>query len=724
MEVKNFETEFAGRKLRVSSGELAGQANGSVLVSYGETSVLATVVMSKEEKDCDFFPLMVDYEERFYAAGKIKGSRFIKRETRPPDEAILAGRLIDRTIRPLFSENCRRDVQVITTVLSYDNENDPDMVALCGATIALSISDIPWQGPVSGVRVGRVNGNWIFNPTNGERQKSNLDLVVCGGQQKIIMIEAGTQEISETEAFEAMEAAADKLDELNKFIKEIQDKIGKRKIVIEEKVDESEERQILDNFFAKEIDKYLFAKPLLSKKERGGIVVEIKQVLDKKMTEKNIGKDRRDKILKEVDKKIYRQVSQAILEKEKRIDGRGLIDVRPLEGRIGLLPRVHGSGIFSRGETQILSIVTLGAPGMEQYLDTMETSGTKHFMHHYNFPPYSVGEVASLRSTGRREVGHSALVERGLWPITPEKEIFPYTIRVVSEALSSNGSSSMASACAASLALMDAGVPIKKPVAGIAVGLASEEDEKEIKKFRTFLDLQDLEDGPGGMDFKVIGTRDGITAIQMDTKTRGLSLEIIKEALEKAKIGRMKILDFIESIIPYPRKNLSPYAPQICSFKIDVKKIREVIGPGGKVINEIVAQTGATIDIEQDGLVAVTASNGESLKKACDWIHDIVRDVKIGECFNAKVKRIVDFGAFVEFLNGDSGLIHISELAPFRVEKVTDLLEEGEIVPVKVIKIDELGRINLSLKQAAPPDFYEKKKSNHSNNPNISEHSE
>jgi polyribonucleotide nucleotidyltransferase len=715
MTEKNFELELAGRKLKVNIGQMANQANGSVLVSYGETTILSTAVMSKEEKDCDYFPLMVDYEERFYAAGKIKGSRFIKRETRPPDEAILAARLVDLTIRPLFSDACRREVQVINTVLSYDGENDPDMVALWGSSLALAISDIPWQGPVSGVRVSRLDNQWIFNPTQIEKEKSNLDLVVCGHDERVIMLEAGAQEISEEDTYQAIEVALPEIDKLNKFFEEIKKQAGKEKIKLEDKKEEKEEkeeRKIVADFFVKEADSYLFAKPLKSKADRIVACNKIREILEQKMVEKNIGKDRREKVAKEIDKMIYRQVSNAILERSQRIDGRDLIDVRQLEGKVNVLPQVHGSGIFSRGETQILSIVTLGAPGMEQYLDTMEKSGTKHFMHHYNFPPYSVGEVSSLRSTGRREVGHSALAERGLWSIMPEKETFPYTVRVVSEALSSNGSTSMASACAASLALMDAGVPIKKPVAGIAVGLASEEDEKGITKFKTFLDLQDVEDGPGGMDFKVIGTREGLTAIQMDTKTKGLSMAIVKEALDKAKVGRLKILDFIESILKKPRESLSAHAPQICSFQINPKKIRDVIGPGGKMINEIIAQTNTTIDVEQDGWVAVTAANGESLKKACDWIKDITKELKIGETYQGKIKRMVEFGAFVELLSGDSGLIHVSEMAPFRVNKPSDLLEEGEMVPVKLIKIDEQGRMNFSLKQAAGPEFYEKKKKN------------
>jgi len=710
MEEKNFELEFNQKKLRVNIGQMANQANGSVLVSYGETSVLSTAVMSKESKDCDFFPLMVDYEERFYAAGKIKGSRFIKRETRPPDEAILAARLVDRTIRPLFSENCRREVQVINTVLSYDGENDPDIVSLYGSSIALAISDIPWRSPVSGVRVVRTNGQWIFNPTNEQRKEVKLDLIVCGRDKRVIMIEAGAQEISEEEIYQAMEAAMPEIDKLNNFFEEIKQKVGKNKIVLDEMPEITEEEQVVNDFFAKEADGYLFAKPLKTKMERIETCNKIRNLIDQRLTEKNIGKDRREKAIKKADKLIYYRVSKAILEEERRVDGRKLLEIRMLEGKVNLLPHIHGSGLFSRGETQILSTITLGAPGMEQYLDTMEESGRKHFMHHYNFPPYSVGEVASLRSTGRREIGHSYLVEKGLWSIMPEKEIFPYTVRVVSESLSSNGSTSMAAACAASLALMDAGVPIKNPVAGVAVGLASEEDERSITKYKTFLDLQDVEDGPGGMDFKVIGTYQGVTAIQMDTKTNGLTFEIIKEALEKAKIGRLQILDFLGSAIGHFREKLSPYAPQISSFQINPKKIRDVIGPGGKVINEIIAQTNTTIDVEQDGWVAVTANNSADLQKACDWIKDITRELKIGEVFQAKVKRIVEFGAFVELLSGDSGLVHVSELAPFHIKEVKDMVEEGEIIPVKLMKIDEQGRMNFSLKQAADKDFYEKKK--------------
>ncbi|MCX7779187.1 MAG: polyribonucleotide nucleotidyltransferase [Patescibacteria group bacterium] len=716
MEEKIFTTEIGGRKLIVKTGALANQANGSVIVQYGETTVLATAVMGEERGELDYFPLTVDYEERFYAAGKIKGSRFIKRETRPPDEAILAGRLIDRSLRPLFNQDLRREVQIITTVLSVDQENDPDLVALYAASLALAISDIPWSGPVAGVRVGQINQELVLNPTYQARAKSNLDLVVCSLDQKIIMIEASALEVSEEVVLKATQFSLKHSRRLIKFFQEIQEKVGKPKnyswlkeLTAEEKKEQEKIEKIVRDFSQKEIPKYLFQKKLASKEERIAAVEKIRRELDEILIKKNIGKEKREKAIEQVNKSIYTAISQSILDKEKRIDGRGLDEIRPLFAKVGVLPRVHGSALFQRGETQVLATVTLGAPGMEQYLDTMEESGRKRFMHHYNFPPFSAGEVAPLRTTGRRETGHSMLVEKGLLAVMPDQETFPYTIRVVSEVLSSNGSTSMASACASCLALMDAGVPIKRPVAGIAVGLSSEEENGNFKRFKTFIDLQDLEDGPGGMDFKVIGTREGITAIQMDTKTKGLSFEITKEALEKAKIGRNKILDFMNSILTSPRQELSPFAPKIIAFRIEPEKIRNIIGPKGKVINEIVAQTGVTIDIENDGLVIVTSPSQEALIKARDWINDLTKEIKVGEIFRAKITRIVDFGAFVELFSGESGLIHISEIAPFRVKNINDILEVGEIIPVKLIKIDEMGRLSFSLKRIADKSFYRKK---------------
>ena len=704
-----FETEIGGRKLIIETGELAGQANGSCTAQYGETVVLATATMGQTEREgIDYFPLSVDYEERFYAAGKIKGSRFIKRETRPPDEAILADRLVDRSLRPLFNQDLRREVQIILIVLSVDQENDPDLVALYAASAAMVLSNIPWDGPVAGVRIGRVDGEWVINPTYLARSKSDLDLVVCGKDGRVIMIEAGAQEIDEETIFRAVEFGGKHLRKINDFLNELQEKVGRPKdlsVFKEISEDKKEIEGIVKDFLKKRAKEILFKNKLLTKADRIKAAENLRVETDKVLNEKGIGKEKREKAVNLINKLIYQEVGQAILNDKQRIDGRKLDEIRPVKIQVGVLPRVHGSAIFERGETQVLSTVTLGAPGMEQYLDTMEESGRKRFMHHYNFPPFCSGEVAPLRMTGRRETGHGALVEKGLLPILPDKELFPYTIRLVSEVLSSNGSTSMASVCASCLALMDAGVPIKKPVAGIAIGLASEEDESGIKKYKTFADLQDLEDGPGGMDFKVIGSREGITAIQMDTKTHGLSLEIIKDALTEAKKSRDEILEKMGQILAEPRKELSPYAPRISAFRIDPAKIREVVGPGGRVINDIIAKTGVTIDIEQDGLVVVTSVSDEALTKAVDWIKNLTREIKVGEVFQGKVNRILDFGVFVELVPGQEGMVHVSELAPYRVRHPGDVVKIGEIIPVKVIEIDQEGRINLSVRAAREENY-------------------
>ncbi|MGC9048886.1 MAG: polyribonucleotide nucleotidyltransferase [Patescibacteria group bacterium] len=718
-----FSTQFAGRKLIVKIGEMAGQANGSCVVQYGETVVLATATMGSQDKDVDFFPLTVEYEERFYAAGKIKGSRFIKRETRPPDEAILAGRFIDRSLRPLFNQELRREVQIINTVLATDQENDPDVVALYASILAVAISDIPWDGPIAGLRIGLIPSSdpnqppeFCLNPTYNARAKSLLDLVISGFKDQILMIEAGAFEVSEETIFKAIEFGNKHLGSLIKFFEEIVAKAGKPKnlTLIKNLEKEKEEYvKIVENFIRDNAEKYLFQQPLRTKAERIGAAEKIRQDLDILLTEKNISKEKRERAMNYINKLIYTEVSRGILEKGKRIDGRKLDEIRPISAQVGILPRVHGSAIFQRGETQVLSTVTLGAPGMEQYLDTMEESGRKRFMHHYNFPPFCSGEVAPLRMTGRRETGHSALVEKGLIPLIPDKDSFPYTIRVVSEVLSSNGSTSMASTCASCLALMDAGVPIKKPVAGVAIGLASESVSiplgtgkgKKISKWKIFTDLQDLEDGPGGMDFKVIGTGDGITGIQMDTKTYGLNFEIIKEALIAAKKARLQILDLMNHVLAEPRKELSPYAPRIVSFRIDPEKIRTVIGPGGKVINDIIAKTGVTIDIEQDGLVVITSTSEEAMQKAVDWIKNLVREIKVGEVFQGKVTRILDFGTFVELVPGHEGMVHVSEMAPYRIEHPSEIVKVGDVVPVKVIAIDEHGRIDLSMRAAKEPSY-------------------
>ena len=705
-----FETEFAGRKLMVTTGQFAQQANGSCLVEYGETAVLVTATMGTENKEADYFPLMVDYEERFYAAGKIKGSRFIKRETKPPDEAILASRLIDRAIRPLFNQDLRREVQIIATVLSLDEENDADIVAFWGAVISLLISDIPWNGPIAGLRVGLIPSEegepqWCLNPTYQAREKSLLDLVIGGTPEHILMIESQANEVDEKKFEEAFAFGNKHLWDLIGFFKEIQSKVGQKKrddLIEEIEKNKKEWKEKVEEWVSKNAPEILFAKPLKTKAERIFAAGKIREELEKYLVSISLAKEKREKAQEYCNKLIYQEVSRGILENEKRIDGRKLDEIREIFMEVGVLPRTHGSAVFNRGETQVLSTITLGAPGMEQYLDTMEESGRKRFMHHYNFPPFCSGETSPLRTTGRRETGHGALVEKGLVPLIPSKDDFPYTIRVVSEVLSSNGSTSMASSCASILALMDGGVPIKRPAAGIAIGMASEEENGEIKKYKLITDIQDLEDGPGGMDFKVIGSKEGITAIQMDTKSCGLNLKMISEILERAKAGRYEVLGKMGQVLPEVRKELSPFAPRISAFRIDPEKIRDVVGPGGRVINDIIAKTGVTIDIEQDGLVVITSENDKALEKAVSWIKDITREIKVGEIFQGKVTRILDFGAFVELVPGQEGLVHVSELSHKYIKNPHDVVEVGDIIPVKVIKIDELGRINLSHKEIAP----------------------
>ncbi|MBU1165185.1 polyribonucleotide nucleotidyltransferase [Patescibacteria group bacterium] len=712
MSVQTFETELAGTPLKIKTGQLALQATASCEVSYGETVVLATAVMSKQPRDgIDYFPLMVEYEERLYAAGKIKGSRWIKREGRPSDEAVLTARLVDRAIRPLFPEELKNEVQVILTVLSYDEENDPDIASLIAASAVLSMSSIPWKGPIGGVRIGQVEGEWVVNPTVEAKTKSNMNLIVAGGIDKVTMIEADANEVLEKEVYDAIEFSQKHIKKIIKFIEEVVAKAGDQKVApeikeaAEEETEDGEKKasikeveELTKNWVEENVSKKLFAKSLGTKSSRKGVVYELADELALYLEEQGVGKDRRAKAANMYMKLVEGVVTDAILKDSKRVDGRKLTEIRPLSSEIALLPRTHGSGLFNRGETQVLSVVTLGAPSDEQMLEGIDESGTKRFMHHYNFPGFCVGEVKPMRTPGRREIGHGALAERALQPMIPLKDEFPYTIRVVSEVLGSNGSSSMGSTCGSTLALMDAGVPIKKPVAGIAMGMAS--DNKGNYKILT--DLQDLEDGHGGMDFKVAGTVDGITVIQMDTKTDGLSMQICKETLEQAKTARLEILKNMAKAIAVPRPELSQYAPRIISFSIDPEKIRDVIGPGGKIINEIINKTGVDIDIEQDGMVMITAVSEEGGKKAAEWIKNIVRVVEVGEVFEGKITRIMDFGAFAEVLPNQEGLIHISELAQRHVTTVTDVVNVGDKVPVKVIKIDDLGRINLSMKALQP----------------------
>jgi polyribonucleotide nucleotidyltransferase len=711
MGVRKFEAQWGGKTLSVETGKLAHQANGSCTLRYGDTVLLATATMAKEAREnIDFFPLSVDYEEKFYAAGKIKSSRFVKREGRPSDEAVMTGRMIDRALRPLFPQACRHEVQVVVECLCIDMENDSDILGLVAGSCALAVSDIPWEGPIGGIRVGRVGGEMVINPTFEAQAKSDLDVIVAGTPDRVIMLEANGKEIPEAEMLEAILFGQKHLKEPIDLITQVREAVGKPKqdpatltgADPDETADQRKELADLiaeaKSFVESKLDTYLFTGPKVAKLERYAALDKLAHELEDMLKSKQVDEERRAKVLAAFDGIIDAAVSRAIIEKEKRCDGRSLTDIRPLSAEVALLPRTHGTGLFMRGETQVLSVVTLGGPGDAQILDGMDQPNLKkRYIHHYNFPPFATAETGRLGGSGRREIGHGGLAERALIPVLPEKESFPYTIRVVSEVLGSNGSSSQASICGSTLSLMDAGVPLKNPVAGIAMGLAT--DDKG--NWKVLTDLIDLEDGNGGMDFKIGGSRAGITTIQLDTKTKGLSREIVEKTLVQGRDARLKILDVLEGAIAAPRAELSPYAPRIVTVKIDPEKIRDVIGPGGKMINAIIDETGATIDVENDGTVTVCSANKAGLDRAVQWIRDLTRQVEPGELFKTgKVTRIMDFGAFVEVLPGQEGLVHISELAPWRVNRVTDMVNINDIIPVKVVNIDELGRINLSHKAA------------------------
>jgi len=704
---KEYSIEWGGRTLTIGIDLLAQQANGSCTVRYGDTVVLCTATMGGVREGLDFFPLQVDYEEKFYAAGKIKGSRYIKREGRPTDEAILSGRLIDRALRPLFDDRMRNEIAVVTTVLSHDGENDADVIGLIGSSCALMLSDIPWDGPIAAARIGKKEGQLVLNATYQEVEEGGVEVIVAGANNKTVMLEAGTNIISEEEAYNTISFAQENFAPVIELINKVTAEHGKQKVDLftpkteEEAAARKEIKELhamaLEFLSGKKAE--LFSEPLKSKKDRKNAVNKLKLELEEALVARDIGKDRRKIAMEVIDEFVDNAVTELILDQGKRADGRAIDEVRALYADSGLVPRTHGSAVFMRGQTQVLSLVTLGGPGMEQHIDTMEFKTTRRFFHHYNFPSFAVSETKSNRGPGRREIGHGGLAERSLIPVIPSKEDFPYTIRVVSEVLGSNGSSSMGSATASSLALMDAGVPIKAPVAGIAIGVASKENEN---RWKVITDIQDLEDGDGGMDFKVAGTREGITAIQMDTKTKGLPLEVVKEAFEKAHKARLQVLDVVQANLAEPRAELSKYAPRIDTMHIHPDQIREVIGPGGKMINEIIAQTGVEIDIEDDGSVYITSVSAEGMEKAKKMILDLTREVQVGETFTGKVTRIMDFGAFVEILPGKEGMVHVSELAPYRVNKVTDVVNVGDEVTVKVYEIDSMGRINLSIKRANP----------------------
>lgn len=700
MNEQRFETQWGGKTLSIEVGKYAAQASGSCLVQYGETVVLATAQISADKREgLDFFPLMVDYEEKMYAAGRIKGSRFMKKEGRPTDEAVLISRFIDRALRPLFDERIRNDIQVIVTALSFDTENDPDIIGLIAASCALHISNIPWNGPIGCVRVGHIEGEWVLNPTYEARTKSLLDLSFAGTPKKIIMVEAGANEAPEEVVIEAFRFGQKHLAEPIKLIEEVSAVVGKEKI--NPSVEKSETQKQIETlakpFIVKKVSELFFGTPQATKSERNVQKAELKKLTKAFLIESGVEEDNVSFGSAIVGSVLEEEVSRAILENDKRVDGRSITQVRPLVNEVAVLPRVHGSGHFKRGETQVLTVVTLGAPGDEQTLDGMETVGTRRYFHHYNFPPFSVGEVKPLRGPSRRDIGHGGLAEKALMPMMPDKEAFPYTIRAVSEVLGSNGSSSMGSTCGSTLALMDAGVPIKSPVAGIAMGLATD----ATGKWKVITDLQDLEDGKGGMDFKIAGSRRGITAIQMDTKTDGLLPEIVEVTLKQAKTARIEILDAMAVAIAAPRQELSPYAPRIITLRINPELIGNVIGPGGKTINEIIATTGVqAIDIEDDGLVMITSTNAEGAQKALSWVQNLTREPKVGEIYKGKVVRIMDFGAIVEYLPKRDGMVHVSMLAPWRVEMVSDIVKLGQEVQVKIMEMGADGRTSLSMKDA------------------------
>jgi polyribonucleotide nucleotidyltransferase len=688
-EKRVFSIDWAGRPLVVEVGQLAKQANGAVLVRYGDTVVLNTATASKEAKNVDFFPLTVNYEERLYAVGKIPGG-FIKREGRPSEKAILASRLIDRPIRPLFAEGFRNEVQIVSMVMSVDQDCSPEMAALFGASLALTISDIPFEGPIAGVTVGRVDGEFVINPTVEQSEKSDLHLVVAGTKDAINMVEAGADEVPEEVILEAIMFGHEEVKRLIAFQEEIAAQVGKEKMeVVLYEIDpqlEAEIRQLAEADIKRAVQ-------VPEKLARDAAIEEVKAGVIAKYEEQEADEETLKQVNEILHKLVKEEVRRLITEEKIRPDGRRIDEIRPLSSEVGVLPRTHGSGLFTRGQTQVLSVCTLGALGDVQILDGLGIEETKRFMHHYNFPPFSVGETGPMRGPGRREIGHGALGERALEPVVPSEKEFPYTIRLVSEVLESNGSTSQASICASTLAMMDAGVPIKAPVAGIAMGLVKNDDNYTI-----LTDIQGIEDHLGDMDFKVAGTAKGVTALQMDIKIKGLSREILEEALQQAKKGRMEILEHMMQTIREPRKELSKYAPKILTMQINPEKIREVIGPSGKQINKIIDETGVKIDIEQDGTIFISSVNEAMNQKAKQIIEDIVREVEVGQIYLGKVKRIEKFGAFVELFNGKDGLVHISELAEERVGRVEDVVSIGDEILVKVMEIDKQGRVNLSRK--------------------------
>jgi polyribonucleotide nucleotidyltransferase len=692
MPYQKFELDYTGRKLTVETGHIAEQANGAVLIRSGDTMLLVTAVASTTPREgIDFFPLTCDYEEKLYAAGRIPGS-FPRREGRPTEAAILACRLIDRPMRPLFPKDFRNDVQIVATVLSTDQENDPVTLAVTGASLALAISDIPHAGPVGCVRVGLIDGRLVLNPTLPELAESDLDLIVAGTDDAIGMVEAGAMQVPEEVMLQALRLAHDEIRRLVAFQNEIKAQIGRAPMSYPSNAIDPEVKEAVAQVVSGRIGD-AGRNPDKAARERA--LDELKKQVVEQLAPRF--PERESEIKKAFEGELKRAVRSAILEEGIRPDGRRTDEIRNIWSQVGLLPRAHGSALFTRGQTQALSIVTLGSGQDQQKLDGLGLEEFKRFMHHYNFPPYSVGEARPLRSPGRREIGHGALAERAVHNVMPSDEDFPYVVRIVTEILSSNGSTSMASVCGSAMALMDAGVPLKAPVAGIAMGLITEEDSE---RAAILSDIQGMEDALGDMDFKVAGTEAGITALQMDMKIKGLRWELMEQALEQARVGRLHILGRMTETLPAPRPEMSMWAPRIETIQINPDKIRDVIGPGGKTIRRIVEETGVQIDVEDDGRVSIASNDGAAMQQAIAMIRDLTEDVEVGKIYKGKVVRIMNFGAFVEILPKKDGLVHISQLADHRVNKVEDVVNIGDEIMVKVIEIDDKGRVNLSRKQA------------------------
>ena len=694
-EIFTVETELCGQSLSIEVNRVGFRTTGSVLVRYGDTVVLGSAQVGSRPVQLDYFPLSIDYEEKFYAAGKISGSRFIKREGRPSDEAVLIGRLIDRPIRPLFPKGYRQEVQVVATVLSMDPDFRPDVVAMIAASSALMLTGTPFDGPVAGLRVGRVNGEFKAFLTPEEREQSDLDLVVAGIESGITMVEAGAKEVSEEVIVDAMAWAHQMMQPAIQLQRELTAKVAPAAQEYELVLPDEAIQQTSDEW----VDGKLGEKIRRPYPERNEVVNEIRWAFHEAMAEKlGLGAEEYDEVRDEYDEAftlaLHKDVRRGIVEDNMRPDGRRLTEIRPLSSEVGLLPRAHGSSLFTRGVTQGMNIVTLAPLSYAQLVDTMEVNdGERRYMHHYNAPGYTVGEVKRMGSPGRREIGHGYLAERALTPVLPSEEDFPYAIRSVTEIMSQNGSTSMAATCSSCLALMDAGVPLRAPVSGIAMGLMMDGDTPYVLS-----DIADAEDFAGDMDFKVTGTAKGITALQMDMKVHGLPVTVLRQAIEQSKAGRAFILDHMLSILPAPRETLSPYAPRIEKLKIDPDKIGAVIGKGGEVINKITSETGAEVDIKEDGLITIASPNGESIEKALAWIKSLVEEPEVGKTYQGKVVSIKDFGAFVNILPGIDGMLHISQLSDKRVGKVTDVLKEGQTVRVKLTEIDNRGRLSLTMK--------------------------